>query len=279
MLDLLANLERGLPDGERAWLREGLARCEREGARALTVLWPALPRRVGRQVVGSARLGVGAAQVDLGVWRACDVAAWAALARGRADDATVFELFAHGDIEERTMVLRATTARPLTPLTGRLFGEAQRSNTLPHFEALACDCDLVARACEQVEGFGRDQLNRLLLKAAFIGLRLARFYGVERHANPELSRMLQDLATEREAAGRAVWPDTASLIARAPAPGTTARLVGDLEHGDDERRLAAVVGVGILGRRELLPFLRERLPREPKPTIAQALRDAVAKLS
>jgi hypothetical protein len=278
MRDVLQSLELALGDAERSWWRDALARCERAGADALAAILPALPRRLGRLGCGTGVRAVDGARVDLGVWRLCDVGAWALLARARVGDDAVLDLFARGDIEERTMLLRATAARPLSPATGRLLVEIQRSNTVPHFEALACDNDLVVRACGQVDGFDREQGNRLLLKAAFLGLRLRRFFSVERLANPELSRMLSDLATEREAAGRAVWSDTAVLLARAPVAGTVARLLGDLEHGDDERRLAAALSVPLLGRADLVPFLTERLPREPKPAIAQALRDAVAQL-
>ncbi|HLU38464.1 MAG TPA: EboA domain-containing protein [Planctomycetota bacterium] len=278
MRELLSELERVLPAAERQWLEDAGARAEREGASAVRTLLPALPRRLGRQGFATGLRRIGAATIDLGAWRRCDVAAAALLSLARADDGVLLDLHAHGDLEERTMVLRAATVREPSAATAVLFAEVQRSNAVPHFEALACDNDLAARACGRIEGFGREQLDRMVLKAAFLGLRLARLFGVERRANEELSRMLQDLATEREAAGRPVWPDTALLIARAPVPGTVARLLGDLEHGDDERRAAAAVALGLLGRADLLPFVRERLPREPKPAIRDALAQTIAAL-
>jgi hypothetical protein len=84
--------------------------------------------------------------------------------------------------------------------------------------------------------------------------------------------MLQDLATEREAAGRAVWRDTWRLIGRAPCPGTVARLVGGLEHGDDGIRLAAAEGLLALGQAELVPFAAERFAREAREPIRSLLR-------
>src|SRR5262249_12698298 len=142
---------------------------------------------------------------------------------------------------------------PIGALTTRLFGEVQRTNVVLHLEAAVCDGDLFARAVGAA-GFDQAAANRLLLKVAFLDLPLARLFGAERHANAELSRMLQDLATEREAAGRAVWRDTWRLIGRAPCPGTAARLIGGLEHGDDGVRLAAAEGLLALGRQDLAPF-------------------------
>jgi hypothetical protein len=89
------------------------------------------------------------------------------------------------------------------------------------------------------------------------------------------SRMLQGLATEREAAGRKVWHDTNLAIAHAPAEGTIARLLGGLEHGDDHHRLAAAEGLAHLRRADLRPYLAERLPRENLPRIRAVLERAI----
>lgn len=273
MLDLLSDVRRDLAAADRTWLDDALTRCRREGDAAIAAALPALPRRVGRRAVGSAVTTFGEARVDLRAWRACDAAASSLLAA--ATDDVMLDLFAHGDMEERTMLLRAASVRRLSAATGRLLGEVQRSNTQPHFEALVCDSDLLARACGAVPGFGLPEASRLLLKAAFLGLPMQRLLAVERLANPDLSRMLQDLATEREAAGRPIWADTLTLMALAPVPGTAARALGDLEHGDDNRRAVAIAALARLGRADLLPFLRERLPREPKAALRRAIEQQV----
>ena len=78
--------------------------------------------------------------------------------------------------------------------------------------------DTVALAVRALEhaGFGEEDFNRLILKLAFLDLPLDRAQGVEKRANRSLSRMLHGLATERRAAGRTVWGDTARMIALAP---------------------------------------------------------------
>lgn len=279
MRTLLSDLEPGLAEVDGTWWRETVSRAARDGATAVANSLPALPRRIGRHGRWRGIHKSGDARTELSAWRACDVAAWALFDAARLDDAALLDLYAHGDIEERQMVMRVASIRPLGPAVARLLGEAQRSNTQPHFEALVCDGDLVARACGRLPEFGIDQLNRVMLKAAFLGIRLMRIYDVDRHANLELSRMLQDLATEREAAGRPVWPDTSYLVGRAPVGGSVARLLGELEHGDDERRLAGVRGLSYLGRKDLTPFLSDRLAREPKPQIRAALQEALRTLA
>ena len=278
MTDLESILHSGIGPEAGAWLRTAEAELARTGTAALANLLPALPRRMGRAPLARGLHREGDACVDLAAWRACDLAALKLLRAAKASDETLLDLFAHGDLEERTMLLRAASVWPLGAVTAQLLGEAQRSNTVPHFEALCCECDLVARAREEVSGFDADACNRLVLKVAFLGLRLSRLIDVEQHATAELSRMLQDLATEREAAGRPIWVDTLRLAARAPVPGTLGRIIGDLEHGDDDRRLAAAEAAAIVHDPRLLPLRAAREAREPKPAIRAACEAALATL-
>jgi len=265
------------PEARGVWDRlQGELR--REPGR-LAVILPQLPRRLGRQAVGSGRLEGDGAVVDLAAWRVCDVAAALLFRSHQTAAAALLDLFAHGDMEERAMVLRSLGVLATSAGTRALLDEVQRTNTLTHVEAALLDNNLLARAV--ADGvYSQAEANRTLLKLAFLDLPLARVLGAETLANPELSRMLQDLATEREAAGRAVWRDTCRLIARAPTAGSLGRLAGALEHGDDGHRLAAAeglvhVGSGAPARPFLLELARERLPREPRADVRTALERAL----
>jgi len=235
----------------------------------LLVLFPQLPRKLSKEPLRAGRLEHQGALVDLDGWRRCDAGAFLLLAGGTSDT-VLWDLYEHGDLEERAMLLRSLALLPITPATVRLLGEVQRTNMVLHLEAAVCDSNLLARALGQ-HGFGPAEANRLLLKLAFLDLPLHRSFGAEQLANAELSRMLQDLATEREAAGRSVWRDTWRLIGRAPTAGSVARLVGGIEHGDDGVRLAAAEGLLSLGRKDLQPFAKERLAREPRAEIQAVL--------
>jgi hypothetical protein len=268
MTELLPRLEKRLDRDALAFLHSALDKPD------LPRQLPQLPRRIGTQRLGGGRTTLPPATVDLDAWRLCDAAAFALLHRSAPPPTAIEELFQRGDSEERAMLLRCLALLPLSQATARLLGEAQRSNQLPLFEAAACDHDLLARAVT-AGVLPLADLHRMLLKVAFNDLPLVRVYCVERHGNPELSRMLTDFATEREAAGRPVWPDTDLLLARAPCPGTAARILGSLEHGDDRRRLAAAQALALLNRSDLRPFLRERLERERHPAVRQAMQEAL----
>jgi hypothetical protein len=237
------------------------------------VLWASLARRAGRAPL-SGRAQAGDAVADLSHWRRCDAVGAALLFKAQPLPAGfVLDLYLRGDLEEKTAAARATALLPLTEDVPKLLDELQRSNVVAHFEAGVLDGNLLARALD-AGLLSRDRFDRLVLKAAFLDLPLDRMIGVAERPGAGLSRMLQDLATEREAAGRGVWRDTCRMIAGAPVDGTVARLLGALEHGDDRTRLAAARGLAALERADLRPFVEERLRRETRPEIREALAEA-----
>ncbi len=245
--------------------------------RELAVAFPQLPRVTSKAQLGGGIANVSGSRCDLDGWRVCDAAAALLLHDAKATDRELLDLYAHGDLEERAMLLRSLAALPITAATGALLLEVQRTNMVLHLEAACCDSDLLVRVKKAgLPNFGKAEQNRLLLKVAFLDLPLSRVFDGASLANEELSRMLQDLATEREAAGRPVWRDTDRLLARAPVPGTVARILGGIEHGDDPRRLAAAEALALLQRSDLAAFVKERMPREPRAEIRAALERAAA---
>lgn len=243
----------------------------------LPVVFPGLPRRFGKAAIGGGRKLLGDATVDLDAFRTCDLVAAHLLGSIAATADEVADVYDHGDIEERVMLLRSLNFLPLGHTTNRLFGEVLRTNVVLHLEAAMCDSDLLSRAIGNGT-IDADTANRLLLKFAFLDMDLSRALNAEQHANTTLSTMLQDLATEREAAGRAVWRHTNRLLGRAPCPGALARLIGGLEHGDDGVRHAAVDGLLSLRNNAkndnhtlIASFATARLPREPRDTIRAQL--------
>lgn len=266
-----------LTDTARQWLAEATTQVTEDVAKNLPVLLPQLPRRLGRDqfagtlAVPDAEYTCDDGRVDLAAWRSCDAGALLLIRAGNPSEEVLLDLYYHGDMEEKAMIYRAMTCMPVVAATVTLLGEAQRTNTSNHFEAAVCDSNLLARTVGR-HGFEQVDFNRVILKIAFVDLPLDRAIDADSHANPELSRMLQDLATEREAAGRRVWRDTNYLIARAPTAGTLARIAGGIEHGDDAHRLAAARGLQYLRDERLLALARERLDREPRPEICDAIR-------
>jgi len=87
-------------------------------------------------------------------------------------------------------------------------GEALRTNTRPVFEAVAHHNPFPR------EHFDVHRWNHMVLKALFIGSRLAPIDGLDDRANPELARILHEFAHERWAAGRSVSPELWRCVGR-----------------------------------------------------------------
>jgi hypothetical protein len=278
---MTTELRLDLPPAAAEFLAGARETCRMDGSRALAVVFPQLARRIGRIGCGPGQVErafgeILPARAELSAWRVCDVAALDLADAARADGEVLLDLYRHGDMDERIQALRVASLTAIDAGVVSLLEEAHRSNMESHFAAAACDGNLPARAAGHPD-FGLAGFNRMLLKCAFVGLPLSRILDAETHANADLSRMLLDLASEREAAGRAVWSDTLEVAAMAPCPGVVARVIGGLEHGDDKQRRAAARALERLRRPDLAPFAAERLPREPRDEIRAILGRIAAK--
>lgn len=263
--------------GPKAGLADELLAGLRSDRSRLPVVFPGIPRRFGKDAIGGGKQSFGDALVDLDALRVCDVVAAYLVTSIEATEEEIVDVYMHGDIEERAMLLRSLNFLPLGSTTDRLLGEVLRTNIVLHMEAALCDTDLLARTVSS-KTIDDDTANRLLLKFAFLDMDLTRALGAYALANVTLSTMLQDLATEREAAGRSVWRHTYRMLGHAACPGAVARLVGGLEHGDDGVRHAAAEGLIALRSTEtqinqnlIAQFASERLPREPRATVSELL--------
>ena len=263
--------------GPKADLADELLAGLRSDRSRLPVVFPGIPRRFGKDAIGGGKQSFGDALVDLDALRVCDVVAAYLVTSIEATEEEIVDVYMHGDIEERAMLLRSLNFLPLGSTTDRLLGEVLRTNIVLHMEAALCDTDLLARTVSS-KTIDDDTANRLLLKFAFLDMDLTRALGAYALANVTLSTMLQDLATEREAAGRSVWRHTYRMLGHAACPGAVARLVGGLEHGDDGVRHAAAEGLIALRSTEtqinqnlIAQFASERLPREPRATVSELL--------
>ena len=114
-------------------------------------------------------------------------------------------VYIRGDNYERQALLRTLTFLPDPERFLATAVEACRSNAQLIFEAIVCDNPYPCRY------FPEPTFNQMVLKALFIGSPLARVIGLGERITPELVRMAQDYASERQAAGRSV-PEDISLI-------------------------------------------------------------------
>jgi hypothetical protein len=118
--------------------------------------------------------------------------------------AAALECYEQGDAREQESWLRTVAWLPEAQRFLPTVIDACRTSILPLFEAVACENPYPARY------FPERNFNQLVLKALFNGVALKRVAGLRDRLNPDLTRMAQDYAAERRAAGRSI-PEDISL--------------------------------------------------------------------
>jgi hypothetical protein len=279
----LATLVRGRarPDGI-AWLDEALAAAA--AGDDLRLLFPAAARRVGRGGLDSPGATLTAATGDsirLAAWRVDDAARVLLLLAAASHSPTralrlAHDLYFAGDARERIGALRAVSFLPDAATSDAALPavlDAVRMNQGEVVEAAILDNPYASRHLPQHEW------RKAVLKAVFVGHSIRRVLALEARADAELASSLIDLASEREAATRAVPPEIWPVAALHPPPGLAAKLLGYLEHPSDEHRAAAAEALGrLLGRGDsrLRPFIADRAEREHSDTVRALLKQALS---
>lgn len=214
---------------EAPWVEERLeALAAGAPERDLHIFLGLAPRRLGKADLALSEDDRRAAEVARPGWRP---ASWSVdgaarvlallVHRGARPFAEAFkDLRRTADAAELIALYRGL---PLYPQPDRLAfeaGEGLRSNMRAVFEAIAHDNPFPR------DHFDQHRWNHMVLKALFVGSRLAPIIGLDERANGELARILRDYAHERWAAGRPVSPELWRCVG--PFAGDDAALA-DLE--------------------------------------------------
>lgn len=247
--------------GAAGWFAErldvlGAGAPERE----LHIVLGLAPRRLGKADLALSAADRTEAEAALPGWRpqgwsidgAARVAALLAYRGQRPFAETFKDLRRTSDVAEMIALYRGLPLYPAPESLGFEVGEGLRSNIRAVFEAIAHDNPY---PCDRLDDH---RWNHMVLKALFVGSRLAPIIGLDRRANPELARILRDFAHERWAAGRVVPPELWRCVGPF-ADGEAA--LGDLKRalagGPAERAAAALA-----------------LSASPAPAAAEALASA-----
>ena len=276
---LLERIRAASPGASIAWLEDAVVALRRGAPPEPTLAhFTAAARRLGRDVLPAepdASLPGPDDPVPVSVLT-CDAAGRVALllavAEGSAPavESIVWKAYREGDTREKIAVVRAL---PLLPGGARFVPvalDAGRINETALFQALASDNPFPARHYPELE------LNKLVLKAAFVGAPIDRITGLLRRANPELARAAMEYIDQQESAGRAFPPDLWLAIAPHPPPGAVGRMLGYLSHAVAAQRGGAAHGLRIVAQLRTASFLEERLGAERDPAVKTAIERALA---
>jgi hypothetical protein len=233
-----------LASEQRGWLVEQVARVKQQpNGPGLAMALGLAPRKLGK-----ADLALDASEREAAgeVRRSLDPSGWsvdqaarillllASFDGNEEEFAARFDtLMVRGEVGEHIALLRGL---PLYPVAERLVARASegvRSAVQPVFEAVAHANPYPS------ETFTETQWNHMVLKALFIGSRLAPIQGLDERRNSDLAVMLMDYAHERWAAGRAVSPELWRCVGPFARDRDVADLVKVLHEGEEAERKAA----------------------------------------
>ncbi len=247
-LELLGRmLAARLPESARAWLANGIDRCNAGIAdRDLYLLMSAVSRHVGKGPLALVDAELAAVSVSRPGWDPRDWTLDQAvrvylLCASTSDGAQMSQrldrLCSAADLGELVAYYRGLPLYPDQPRHALRAAEGVRSNMRVVFEAVA------HRNPYPSEQFNEAAWNQLVLKALFVGSPLSPIVGLDKRRNPTLARMLCDYAHERWAASRPVSPELWRCVgpfAAGPVLEDFARL---FERGTADERQAAVLAL------------------------------------
>ncbi|MGI8782857.1 MAG: EboA domain-containing protein [Acidobacteriota bacterium] len=186
---------------------------------------------------------------------------------------TAVECYEVGDSREQQSWLRGLSLLPGCKRFLSTAIDGCRTNIVPLFESIACENPY---PCLYFPDLNFDQM---VLKSLFNGIAISRIVGLESRFNAELSRMADDYASEREAAGRQVPIDIWLVVApRIPAPRLD-RVFRYLHHENPQHRYWAAVGMGHTGSGAGRTELEKRRSIESEPEVLRAIETSLERLA
>lgn len=217
-----------IPADGLAWLEEKAALIA-TGAPDKTVFasFSACVRHAGKAPLALSAADLEAARATVPDWApsdwTCDQAARVflllALPPGSESAQLMDQMWQTADMGEAVTLQKALAVLPYPEGHMARAREAIRSNIKSVFEAIA------VRNPYPALNFDTVGWNQMVVKTFFVDVPLSQVVGVDRRANPPLSRMLDDLAHERWAAGRPFPPD----LWRCVGPCADAKALADLK--------------------------------------------------
>lgn len=185
---------------------------------------------------------------------------------------TVLECYHQGDSREQQSWLRGLNLLPGRERFLDAAVDACRTNIVPLLEAIACENPYPAAHFPELN------FNQMVLKSLFNAIRMDRILGLKSRFNPELSRMADDYASEREAAGRDVPPDIWWVVAPRITPDRIGRIYPYLRQGNSRHRYWAARALGYARDQQSRVQLEQRRTVECEDRVLAAIDASLAKM-
>jgi len=206
---ILTTLKIRISDEQLLWLQGSMSAAAAGDEETILSSYTAASRKLGKIALSPdeaerSKLRELGADLNLDRW-ALDECGRAAILLSLAGNNNYADIVQHcydlGDSREQQSWLRSLSLLPKSELFLETAIDSCRTNIIPVFEGIACENRYPSLHFPELN------FNQMVLKCLFNGIGLARVIGLRSRLNPELSRMAEHYAQEREAAGRQVPHD------------------------------------------------------------------------
>ena len=184
--------------------------------------------------------------------------------------AAIEEAFRFADVGELCAGYRALALLPAPERFVWRAGEGARSNMRVVFEAICCDTPYGVRFFDDIAW------RQAVIKCLFVEAPLWRFHGLDERLDTEVARMALDLADERHAAGRGIYPELFLCLKDVAGARGTAWCERAFADGDSDVRCAAALAFARAGNPERLrSALVDEGDEQVRSTIEKALQGPI----
>lgn len=277
--DLLRESDSFISESGRKWLQETLQilAASDQVIDDLGLYSAMAKRKLGNvELKNTAVIDTTFSPLDIRRWTSADTARlillMTAIERNLelAED-TILSYYKMGDESERIALVRGLIFFAPGEYLTKLALDVGRTNNLEVLAALTLDNPYPA--CF----YSEQAFNQMVLKALFLGLAIERIDGIEQRANPDLTRMCENYALERELAGRTVPTDI--WLAIGPFASKTGRqqMIEYLNHENVSHRYYCALALAqrLSQDASLTAILKQRLETEQEPMIRKLLQDTL----
>ena len=265
-------LSRRLAANELSWLEDWMAKIASSGQPGeLAMALGLAPRKLGK---ADLNLGVDERKAGSILRPGLDASGWSIdqtarilfvltsyVGKVEAFVERLSTLLQTGEITEHIALLRGLPLYPAPERLSHCATEGVRSTMQPVFEAVA------QHNPYPEEQFSEAQWNQMVVKALFIGSRLAPIHGLDRRRNSDLAHMLVDYAHERWAADRTVSPELWRCVGPFAGESEVSDLAKVLTQGSDIEAAAAALALAEC------PLPAALVALKSAPALAAGIRD------
>jgi hypothetical protein len=208
----LLEILKEISPGSREWVAGRIAEVQKGGEKDFNLAFAMVVRGLGQDYRKKNTISICLNEVNLTGWEIGEIVRLILLLSFPRENkekyiSLVKNLFQTGDVKELELLQKSLHLLPFPEDMLFFAGEGVRSNMVNVYEAITLNNPF------PYYHFSENAWNQMVIKAVFTNKPVAKIFRSDERRNPELARMVVDLAHERWAADREIPADSWRLVA------------------------------------------------------------------